>query len=75
MTEQTESLIVGILKRIQADVAEIKQDVRDLKVRLGVMVGHVSNLVAAQHHTNERLDRMGDRVERIERRLDLVDVK
>lgn len=75
MTAETENMMLEILKRIQGDIAEMKQDVRDLKVRTGLLEGHVASLLAAQHHTNERLDRLSDRVERIERRLELVEVK
>ena len=75
MTADNESIMLDILMRIQADSAEIKQDTRDPKVRVDLLEGHVSHLVAAQHHTNERLDRLNDRVERIERRLDLVDAR
>lgn len=75
MTAETENLMLEILKRLQGDMSEMKQDVRDIKVRTGLLEGHVASLLAAQHHTNERLDRLGDRVERIERRLDLVEIK
>lgn len=75
MTAETESLMLEILKRLQADMSELKQDMRDTKIRVGLVEGHVASLLVAQHHTNERLDRLSDRVERIERRLDLVEVK
>jgi chromosome segregation ATPase len=75
VTAETESLILEILKKIQADLAEMKQDIRDLTVRVGLVEGHVSHLIAAQHHSNERLDRMSNRIERIEQRLNLVDAR
>ena len=75
MTAENESIMLDILVRIQADIAEMKQDVRDLKVRVGLLEGHVSHLLAVQRHTNERLDRLNDRVERIERCFDLVDAR
>jgi uncharacterized protein YlxW (UPF0749 family) len=75
MTAENESLILEILKRIQADVADIKQEVRDLKVRVNILEGHVQGLMAAQHMTNERLDRMDESIARIERRLDIVEVQ
>ena len=75
VTAETESLMLEILKRLQADMSELKFDIHDIKVRTGLPEGHVASLLAAQHHTNERLDRLSSRVERIERRLDLVEVK
>ncbi|KPF60074.1 hypothetical protein IP88_16145 [alpha proteobacterium AAP81b] len=73
MTEVDGSLILSILQKMQGDVAEIKQEVRDLNVRVGIMGSHMRGLIAAQQLTNERLDRLDVRIERIERRLDLVD--
>ncbi|MEH3106631.1 MAG: hypothetical protein PGN09_04905 [Sphingomonas fennica] len=68
-----DSIMLEILRRIQADIADTKQDIRDLKFRVGQVEGYVASGVAAQQHTNERLDRIDGRVERIERRLDLVE--
>ena len=75
MTKDAENLMLEILKRLQGDMSELKQDMRDMKVRTGLLEGHFVSLLAAQHLTNERLDRLGDRVERIERRLELVEIK
>ena len=74
MTAENESLILEILKRIQADVAGIKQEMSDLKMRVNILEGHVQGLLAAQHLTNDRLDRMDQRIGRIETRLDLVEL-
>ena len=73
MTEVDAGLLLEVLKRIQGDVSDIKQEMRDLKVRVGIVEGHMQSMIAAQHLTNERLDRMDDRIGRIERRLDLVE--
>ncbi len=73
MTAETENLMLEILKRMQVDISDIKQDIRDLKIRVGLLEGQAAGQLAAQHHTNERLDRVGDRIERIERRLELMD--
>lgn len=75
MTADTESLMLEILKRLQGDMSEMKQDMRDMKIRTGLLEGHTASLLTAQHHTNERLDRINDRVERIERRLEIVEVR
>ncbi|MEI9850082.1 MAG: hypothetical protein WDN24_03505 [Sphingomonas sp.] len=75
MTAETESLILEILMRIQSDIADIKQELIDLKMRVNILEGHVQGLMAAQHLTNDRLDRMDIRIGRIETRLELVEVK
>lgn len=66
-------IVVPILQQIQAPLSQMEEridrlinDVQDLKVR----TTHVGEGLAG---INRRLDRMDQRVERIERRLDLVD--
>jgi archaellum component FlaC len=54
-------------------MSELKFDMRDLKVRMTSAEEHIGSLVIAVSGTNNRLDRMTDRVERIEQRLDLTD--
>lgn len=78
MTEQTENLVLEILRRIQGDQAAMRDDIRDIKTRLTLMdenlagvhrdMGNLYTLYAAQ---SGRIDRIEDRLERIERRLEL----
>jgi hypothetical protein len=72
MTDQTESLILEILKRIQADVADMKADLKELKLRTTIVKGHLAGVMASLGIMNDRMDRFDTRLERIERRLDLV---
>ncbi|TGX55957.1 hypothetical protein E5A73_02250 [Sphingomonas gei] len=69
----TNELIYSVLQKMQVDVSELKFDVRDLKVRVTAAEEHVGSLVIAVSGTNNRLDRLTDRIERIDRRLDLTD--
>ena len=74
MTENvTNELIYGVLTRMQGDMSELKFDVRDLKTRMTMVEEHLGNSIIAISGVNSRLDRLTDRVERIERRLDLTD--
>ena len=74
MTENvTNELIYGVLTRMQGDMSELKYDVRDLKTRMTMVEEHLGNSIIAISGVNSRLDRLTDRVERIERRLDLTD--
>ncbi len=73
MTEETENLVVGLLRRIRISVERTEQDMADVKVRLSA----VENLLG-QHQMqfaalNSRMDRFDERLARIERRLELVD--
>ncbi|SOB87797.1 hypothetical protein SAMN06297144_2934 [Sphingomonas guangdongensis] len=66
-------LIYAVLQKMQGDLAELKFDMRDLKIRVTAAEEHIGSLVIAVSGTNNRLDRLTDRIERIEARLDLTD--
>ncbi|WP_288937733.1 hypothetical protein [uncultured Sphingomonas sp.] len=66
-------LIYSVLQKLQTDVADMKFDVRDLKVRVTMVEEHLGSSIIAISGVNSRLDRLNDRVERIENRLDLTD--
>jgi archaellum component FlaC len=65
-------LIYSVLQKMQGDMAELKFDVRDLKVRMTMVEEHLGSSIIAISGVNSRLDRLSDRVERIENRLDLT---
>lgn len=80
MTENIENLVLEQLRALRADVASVKEDTREIKTRLAVVESGIASLrrdsgdfatsIAAQHLS---YDRLAERVERIERRLDLSD--
>jgi predicted transcriptional regulator len=69
----TNELIYSVLQKMQGDMSEMKFDVRDLKTRMTMIEEHLGSSIIAISGVNSRLDRMSDRVERIERRLELTD--
>jgi archaellum component FlaC len=73
VSEATPDLIYSVLQKVQADMADMKFDVRDLKVRMTMVEEHLGSSIIAISGVNARLDRLNDRVERIENRLDLTD--
>jgi archaellum component FlaC len=74
MTENvTNELIFSVLQQMQADMSELKFDVRDLKGRMTMVEEHLGSSIIAISGVNSRLDRLNDRVERIETRLELLD--
>ena len=74
MTENvTNELIFSVMQKMQFDMSEMKFDVRDLKVRMTMVEEHLGSSIIAISGVNSRLDRLNDRVERIETRLDLTD--
>ena len=75
MTEKTENLILEILKRLQGDMADIKADVSDIKLRVTATEEHLATMMMSIAGLNARLDKLDGRVLRIERRLDLTEAK
>ena len=79
MTENAESVILEHLRHIRVRVDRIAEDMGDLKHRsssLESAMVTVKREVSAGDETDARqqvtLDRLADRLERIERRLDLI---
>jgi hypothetical protein len=71
----TNELIYSVLQQVQADVSELKFDVRDLKVRMTLVEEHMGHSILGISGVNARLDRLNDRVERIETRIGLVETR
>ena len=71
----TNELIYSVLQKMQGDMSELKFDVRDLKVRMTMVEEHLGSSIIAISGVNSRLDRVSDRIERIETRLDLSDAR
>ena len=79
MTDNVENLIIEHLKPIRGRVDRIAEDMTDVKLRLSSLESamvHVKREVTSGDETDARqqvsLNRLADRIERIERRLDLI---
>lgn len=78
MIDNIESLVLEQLRAIRADIASVKEDTREIKNRLVIVESGIATLrrdggdfaasIADQHL---RYDRINDRIERIEKRLEL----
>ncbi|HHW77103.1 MAG TPA: hypothetical protein GX399_08785 [Xanthomonadaceae bacterium] len=80
MVDNVENLILEHLRAIRADIGGIKDDVREIKQRLTSLEAAVAglrrdsaNLYGDVIDQQARYDRLAERLERIERRLDLAD--
>lgn len=73
MTEPEFNLMLAILKEIRTDVAEIRQDMSDIKLRVHVLEDPYASLAMSASGPNHRLDRIQADVTTIKRRLNLVD--
>ncbi len=80
MTETVENLVLEHLKRVQAGQDRIERKLEELVVRVGQLELGLAGLRRDFAHSDEtgagmsvRLDRLAERLDRIERRLELVD--
>jgi len=77
MSDEPENLTLVFLRRLDAKMDRVLEDMGDVKHRLTTLEIQVGQLVSteASHYacTAMRLDRVEQRLDRIERRLDLVE--
>jgi archaellum component FlaC len=70
--EVTNELLFETLKTIQGTLARHGEDLREIKDRIGHVEAQVGGLAMQYASLSNRIDRMDLRIERIERRPDLV---
>jgi predicted nucleic acid-binding Zn-ribbon protein len=63
---ETDNIVLEHLRHIRSAVDGLRDDMREVKGRLGILESQYANL-------SNRLDRVDGRIERIERRLNLAD--
>jgi archaellum component FlaC len=80
MTAETDNLVLDILGRVHGDLAELRSGQQDIPHRLSLietrLAGIDRNLAdqyASDAGQSARIDRLEDRLGRIERRLELTD--
>ena len=73
MAAETENLVLEMLRRIRASQERIELDVNDIKVRTSSVERHLGEAPLQMAAINVRLDRVDERLARVERRLDLTD--
>jgi uncharacterized coiled-coil protein SlyX len=71
MSDDTESLVLSILKDIQARLGRIEERLTNLELRMTIQEQHLGTLVISLPAGHDRIDSLSRRVERIERRLEL----
>jgi hypothetical protein len=77
MSDQPESLTLIFLRRLDAKMDRVLDDMGDVRHRLTTLEIQVGQLASteASHYAGlaQRIDRVEQRLDRIERRLDLVE--
>ncbi len=73
MPEPSLELLVQMVRKVLDAQRESREDIREIKTRLGRMESDVASLHVFLAEQSVRLDRFSDRLERVERRLEIAD--
>ena len=65
MSDSPDNLVLALLRRLDAKLDKVSSDMIEVKERLGFLEGSYAN-------ASRRIDQIDARLERLERRLDLV---
>jgi len=74
MTDEVQNLVLEHLRAIRADIARIKDDGQTMKVEMVALRQQVSAIQTIQEYDHAEIAAIKVRLDRIERRLDLVEV-
>jgi predicted nuclease with TOPRIM domain len=66
MADDSTNLVLEHLRALRSDVAEVRSDIGEIRERLGLLEANYANV-------SRRMDRVAGDIERIKRRLDLVE--
>jgi hypothetical protein len=72
MTDELTNLVLEHLRLMRGDLSDLKESLRNLTTRFGVLEGHMAAFHVAEATQNSELDRVKQRLDRIERRLELI---
>ena len=73
MTNGTDNLVLEHLRAIRATVEALREDNREIKMRLGILEQQYVILGQQYASLSSRIDRIEIRLDRIERRLGLIE--
>jgi archaellum component FlaC len=73
MVDDSNNLVLELLRAIRVDLGDVRDDVREVKGRMTSLEVSVANLHGDFAGQSSRIDRVENGLERIEQRLDLRD--
>jgi hypothetical protein len=73
MAEQVDNLVLEHLRALRSDMRDVKESLRFLTIRFSAMEGHLAAQHVSEVGQNTEIDRIKERLDRVERRLELVD--
>jgi hypothetical protein len=71
--DEPDNLVLVMLRKLDAKIDALGVSVHDIKARMAAADYMFAFLVKAIANLQHAMDRHGDRLERIEKRLDLID--
>jgi hypothetical protein len=73
VTEETESLVLEILKRLQAEFSLMREDMRGMRSEMTALKQHMAAFLTNELPQDSDIASIKLRLDRIGRRLDLAD--
>lgn len=73
MNENVENLVLEHLRAIRADMARLADSMRTMQTEMSAMRQHLAGVVTLQEHDHGDIAAPKSRMDRIEKRLDLVE--
>ncbi len=73
MADETNNLVLEHLRHIRARVDGLTDDMRQVILRLGSVERHLGGVHISDVSQNAEIDRIKERLDRVERRLELTD--
>jgi len=70
---EMDNIVLEHLRHIRGAVDALRDDMREVKQRIGTLEREVAHVHVKVAELSERVDRVADRLERVEKRLDLTD--
>ena len=73
MAKEPDNLVLEHLRSIRGDTSHLREAVDRIELRLASVEGHIASFQLSETRQNTELDKLRQRLSRIEKRLELVD--
>jgi predicted nucleic acid-binding Zn-ribbon protein len=73
MTDNVENLTLKFMRRLDTRLDRLESDIGDIKLRVTATEEHLASIMMSIAGVNSRVDKIDDKLSRVERRLDLTD--
>ena len=75
MTEDVANLTLMFMRRLDQRLDRVENDVGDIKLRATATEEHLASIMMSIAGLNSRMDKIDNRLARVEQRLDLTDAR